>query len=338
MLRAGGAEPTGECVALSGGLDSSVLLAALARVRARPLRAIHVDHGLHPDAALWSAHSVALAARCGVACEVVRVNATAVRGESPEAAARVARYAALAERLSPGEALLTAHHGDDQLETVLLQWLRGGGLRAVAGMRPVAPFADGWRVRPLLGFTRIAVEDWARGQGLEWLEDPSNADPRFDRNFLRREVVAGAAIALAGRGTHRRASGRAGGGGPRPRGDPCRRRPGRPHGRRHVAPRASRTPAAIEAAAGAARLATRARYCPAAGRDPGVIAARHARGRAGAHSRDALARGRGASLPGTAACRAGIDACAALAGRVLVAGNRFQSRRARTARPAADDG
>jgi tRNA(Ile)-lysidine synthase len=189
LLRDGGAEPTGECVALSGGLDSSVLLAALARVRARPLRAIHVDHGLHPDAALWSAHSVALAARCGVACEVVRVNATAARGESPEAAARHARYAALAGRLLPGEALLTAHHGDDQLETVLLQWLRGGGLRAVAGMRPVAPFANGWRVRPLLGFTRAEVESWARGQGLEWLEDPSNADARFDRNFLRREVL-----------------------------------------------------------------------------------------------------------------------------------------------------
>jgi len=189
MLRDGGAEPTGECVSLSGGLDSSVLLVALARVRARPLRAIHVDHGLHPDAAMWSAHSVALAARCGVACEVVRVNATAARGESPEAAARVARYAALAGRLSAGEALLTAHHGDDQLETVLLQWLRGGGLRAVAGMRPVAPFADGWRVRPLLGFTRNDLEEWARGQGLEWLEDPSNADPRFDRNFLRLAVL-----------------------------------------------------------------------------------------------------------------------------------------------------
>ena len=189
VLRDAGAEPIGELVALSGGLDSSVLLAALSRARVRPLRAIHVDHGLHPDAALWSAHSVAMAAGCGVSCEVVRVNASAAPGESPEAAARVARYAALAGRLLPGEALLTAHHGDDQLETVLLQWLRGGGLRAVAGLRPVAPFAAGWRVRPLLGFTRNDLADWARGQGLDWLEDPSNADPRFDRNFLRLEVL-----------------------------------------------------------------------------------------------------------------------------------------------------
>jgi len=189
VLSDAGAQPTGELVALSGGLDSSVLLAALSKVRVRPLRAIHVDHGLQPDAALWSAHSVAMAAGCGVSCEVVRVNASAAPGESPEAAARVARYAALAGRLLPGEALLTAHHGDDQLETVLLQWLRGGGLRAVAGLRPVAPFAAGWRVRPLLGFTRNDLADWARGQGLEWLEDPSNADPRFDRNFLRLEVL-----------------------------------------------------------------------------------------------------------------------------------------------------
>jgi tRNA(Ile)-lysidine synthase len=189
VLRDAAATPTSECVALSGGLDSSVLLVALSRARVRPLRAIHVDHGLHPDAAQWSAHSVALAGRCGVPCEVLRVDATAAAGASPEAAARDARYAALAGRLAPGEALLTAHHGDDQLETVLLQWLRGGGLRAVAGMRPAMPFAGGWCVRPLLGFTRGELEEWARSQGLAWLDDPSNADRRFDRNFLRLEVL-----------------------------------------------------------------------------------------------------------------------------------------------------
>jgi len=192
VLREAGAVPSGYCVALSGGLDSTVLMAALTATavgRPGPLRAIHVDHGLHPDAAQWTAHSIASAERLGLACEVVRVDARPAPGESPEAAARAARYAAFAGRLQPAELLLTAHHADDQLETVLLQWLRGGGLRAVAGMRPVTTFAGGWLVRPLLEFTRTELRDWAGHQGLEWLEDPSNVDPRFDRNYLRLRVL-----------------------------------------------------------------------------------------------------------------------------------------------------
>jgi tRNA(Ile)-lysidine synthase len=189
-LDAARAVPTGYCIALSGGLDSTVLLAALASSPAlAPLRAIHVDHGLHPDAARWSEHGATLAARAGIGCEIVRVDARAGAGESPEAAARTARYAALAARLQPGEVLLTAHHADDQLETVLLQWLRGGGLRALSGMTPVAAFASGWHARPLLGFTRAELGDWAELQRLDWLEDPSNLDLRFDRNYLRLEVL-----------------------------------------------------------------------------------------------------------------------------------------------------
>jgi len=189
-LQDAGAAATGYCVALSGGLDSTVLLAALvAAGGGRSLRAIHVDHRLHPDSALWSAHCARLAQQFGAPCERVAVDARPARGESPEAAARTARYAALAACLRPGEVLLTAQHGDDQLETVLLQWLRGGGLRAVAGMRPVARFASGWLARPLLGYTRAELADWAIAQGLPWLEDPSNADPRLDRNYLRLEVL-----------------------------------------------------------------------------------------------------------------------------------------------------
>lgn len=190
-LGAAAVDPAGYCIALSGGLDSTVLLAALAESALPvPLRAIHVDHGLHPDAAHWSRHSVEVAERLGVACEVIAVQARPEPGESPEAAARAARYAALARRLRPAEVLLTAHHGDDQLETVLLQWLRGGGLRALAGMSSVGPFAGGaWHARPLLAFTRAELRDWAVSQRLEWLEDPSNLDPRFDRNYLRLEVL-----------------------------------------------------------------------------------------------------------------------------------------------------
>jgi tRNA(Ile)-lysidine synthase len=183
------------CVALSGGLDSTVLLVALARLQragslpAR-LRAMHVDHGLHADSASWGLACAGLAAEWSVPIESVCVTVPIRPGASPEAAAREARYAALAAGLLPGEVLLTAHHADDQLETILLQWLRGGGLRAVAGMAPLGPFGrDAWHARPLLEFTREDLAGWATAQGLRWLEDPSNQDPRFDRNYLRLAVL-----------------------------------------------------------------------------------------------------------------------------------------------------
>jgi tRNA(Ile)-lysidine synthase len=189
------AVPPSLCIALSGGLDSTVLLVALAQLqragslRAR-LRALHVDHGLHADSASWGTACAALAAAWSVPLESVRVTIPCRQGASPEAAAREARYAALAAHLQPGEVLMTAHHADDQLETILLQWLRGGGLRAVAGMAPLGPFAgDAWHARPLLDFTRDDLAGWATAQGLHWLEDPSNQDLRFDRNHLRLAVL-----------------------------------------------------------------------------------------------------------------------------------------------------
>lgn len=184
---------SGLCVALSGGLDSTVLLTALVVARGAggtpPLRAIHVDHSLHSDSALWAEHCATLAAALGVPLEQATVDARPAHGESPEAAARGARYRALAERLAESEVLLTAHHADDQLESVLLQWLRGGGVRAVAGMPAIGRFARGWHARPLLAWTRDELQDWAAGERLAWLADPSNIDPRFDRNYLRLEVL-----------------------------------------------------------------------------------------------------------------------------------------------------
>jgi len=126
------------CVAFSGGADSTALLAALAmgpRARLR-LRAVHVHHGLHADASLWSAHCRRLARRLEVPLTVVKVAVKRTRGASLEAQARDARYAALAAELHAGEILLTAHHADDQLETVLLQLLRGAGIAGLAAMPP----------------------------------------------------------------------------------------------------------------------------------------------------------------------------------------------------------
>jgi tRNA(Ile)-lysidine synthase len=179
------------CVAFSGGADSTALLAALAALPRRPraLRAVHVDHGLHPDSRRWGTRALELARALGVPCEVLAVRVQRTRGESPEARARTARYRSLAGALREGEVLLTAHHEDDQLETVLLQLLRGAGIAGVAAMPEIVRFARGWLVRPLLTRSRAELTAWVQARGLGCLEDPSNADERFDRNYLRLRVL-----------------------------------------------------------------------------------------------------------------------------------------------------
>jgi len=179
-------------VAFSGGLDSTVLLHALVEGRdglPGELRAVHVNHGLHGDAGRWADYCRAACHRLGVPCEVVAVAAGGSPGESPEAAARQARYRAFQDSLGAGEALLTAHHRDDQAETVLLHLLRGSGPRGLAAMPGRRALGAGWLGRPLLGWSRAELRAWAQARGLAWLEDPSNRDERFDRNFLRRQVL-----------------------------------------------------------------------------------------------------------------------------------------------------
>lgn len=177
-------------VAYSGGLDSTVLLAGAARlVDADRLRALHVDHALHPDSADWARHCERTAARLGVPFESVRVRVDAAAGTGIEAAARAARYAALGERLAPDETLLTAHHADDQLETVLLRLLRGAGVRGMRGILPAARLGAGRVARPLLELTRAELRAVAERWGLSWLEDPSNRSVDFDRNLIRTRLV-----------------------------------------------------------------------------------------------------------------------------------------------------
>jgi tRNA(Ile)-lysidine synthase len=179
------------CVAFSGGVDSTALLAALAAKRPAPLqlRALHVDHGLRAASQRWAAHCRALARDLHVPLKVLTTRVERPRGTSLEAAARDARYRLLAEALQPGEILLTAHHNDDQLETVLLQLLRGSGLPGIAAMPAVAPFASGLLARPLLSRSRAELETWVRSQGLTWVEDDTNADDGLDRNYLRLRVL-----------------------------------------------------------------------------------------------------------------------------------------------------
>lgn len=180
-------------IAYSGGRDSHVLLHWLAGQRAalapHRLRAIHVDHGLHPDSASWTDHCAAVCAALALPLDVRRVDARPARGESAEAAARTARYAALAADMQAGDLLLTAHHQDDQAETVLLALLRGAGLAGAAAMPGLRRFGPGWLLRPLLDWPASRLARYAHTHALHWVEDPSNGDARFDRNFLRGEVL-----------------------------------------------------------------------------------------------------------------------------------------------------
>lgn len=191
-LRSLGVQPgTPLCVAFSGGLDSTALLHALARLPARergPLRAAHVDHGLRPASGRWAQAARAQALALGVECEILGVR-VATAGRSIEAAAREARYAALAALLRPGECLLSAHHQDDQFETLLLMLMRGAGVAGLSSMPERMAFAAGTLLRPLLPVSRTALAAYARDAGVRWVEDDSNSDPRFDRNFLRQRIA-----------------------------------------------------------------------------------------------------------------------------------------------------
>jgi len=177
-------------VGFSGGLDSTVLLHAAASAVGdrRRLIAVHVDHGLQSVSASWARHCRVVCERSGIACLVERVRIPTT-GESVEQAARRARYRAFAARIDAGDLLLLAHHCDDQAETVLWRLLRGGGSRALAGMPARRTIGAGELKRPLLPFARSELVAWARARHLEWIDDASNTELRFERNFLRHAVL-----------------------------------------------------------------------------------------------------------------------------------------------------
>ena len=185
-----GLEPARWLVAYSGGVDSTALLHALVHAgTARPVVAIHVDHGLHPGSAAWSRHCQAEASSLGVDFIGRRVVVADSTDSGPEAAARQARYSAFLAIVQTGDCLLSAHHETDQAETLLLNLLRGSGPAGLAGIGVRQPFGRGHLLRPLIGIDGGALEAYARDHGLAWIDDPSNEDTRFDRNFLRREIL-----------------------------------------------------------------------------------------------------------------------------------------------------
>ena len=211
----------GFAVAYSGGCDSLVLLHALSAARQKfgfTLTALHFDHGLLPQSADWARQCEAVCREWGIAFMRERQAVVKQPGESLEALARQSRYRWFEQVVAPGQVLLTAHHANDQAETVLLNLLRGGGVEALAGIpqrRTLSaathfsatrlpdtrsseacssdtrlPEAQATLVaRPLLSFPRKALREYARRHGLSWIEDPSNQSPEFDRNYLRNSII-----------------------------------------------------------------------------------------------------------------------------------------------------
>ncbi|MDM8565036.1 tRNA lysidine(34) synthetase TilS [Candidatus Halobeggiatoa sp. HSG11] len=177
-------------IAYSGGMDSHVLLHAMTQLRESikfKLHAIHINHNLNSQANDWAKHCQNICAKLSVTCEIIQVKVQPKSRESLEACARKVRYEAIAKLLLKDDIVLVAQHADDQTETVLLQLLRGSGVAGLAAMPEKSRLGAGWLVRPLLNYSRSQLFEYA--QHLQWVEDDSNSDTRFDRNFLRHEII-----------------------------------------------------------------------------------------------------------------------------------------------------
>jgi tRNA(Ile)-lysidine synthase len=179
-------------VGYSGGADSTALLHALSSIRALldvPIEAVHVNHGLHKDADHWQTHCERFCSKYKIILHCLSVHVATNTGKGTEAEARKQRYRSISELLQPGESLLTAHHADDQAETILLNLMRGSGVDGLSAMPKFRNMGRGMLQRPLLEFRNQELITYLSCHGLDWIEDPSNQKPDHDRNFLRHEVI-----------------------------------------------------------------------------------------------------------------------------------------------------
>ncbi len=179
-------------IAYSGGIDSQVLLHLMAAVVAGEkyrLLMVHVDHGLHKDSRAWAKWCVGRAAALDIEAAVLKVNETPPPGHSVEAWARGHRYRLLQSIMQSDDVILTAHHRSDLIETFLLQLFRGTGPHGLASIAERQRFGPGLLLRPLLSSTRADIMAYAEAHRLEWLDDPSNLEDRFDRNYLRNRIM-----------------------------------------------------------------------------------------------------------------------------------------------------
>jgi len=178
-------------IALSGGLDSMALLhfsLSYLKPREKKMEVIHIHHGLSEHADAWAEHCLNICAQLGVVCHVERVQVLEA-GKGLEAAAREARYAVFERYLEKGGVLLQGHHLNDQAETILMKLLKGAGPEGLSGIPQQRPLAGGCIYRPWLTLARSLLEHEVKNNAITWVEDDSNTDTRFDRNYLRREVL-----------------------------------------------------------------------------------------------------------------------------------------------------
>ena len=179
-------------IAYSGGVDSTVLLHLLSRLRDTvkfQLVALHVNHGIHPHSDEWSVHCANYCESLGIDFRSTRLDLGKLRKRTSESDARTGRYAWFKQQLGENELLLTAHHQDDQAETFLLNLMRGAGARGLAAIQPCSRFASGWLLRPLLAHSRQQIIQYASNHNLTHIDDPSNLDVDYDRNYLRHVVL-----------------------------------------------------------------------------------------------------------------------------------------------------
>ena len=180
-------------VGYSGGVDSHVLLHSLKQhLDTRPdldLLAVHINHGMQSQSGDWVNHCKNQCRALEVALTCIDVDVSPYQAQGPEASARMARYGAFATVMREGDYLLLAQHADDQVETFLLQALRGSGPDGLASIPQQRTFAMGHLCRPLLGCYRSQIEHYAAQAALHWIEDPSNDDTMLDRNYLRNSVI-----------------------------------------------------------------------------------------------------------------------------------------------------
>lgn len=179
-------------VGFSGGADSTALLHALGGLREAlgiPVSAVHVNHGIHLQADLWQTHCIGFCRQLGIELVCLDITLDKRSGKGLEAEARHLRYEAISAMLSPADCLLTAHHADDQAETLLLNLMRGSGVEGLTAMPESRPLGEGFLQRPLLHFRNSALREYLRNNDIEWIEDPSNESMNHDRNFVRHEVI-----------------------------------------------------------------------------------------------------------------------------------------------------
>ena len=179
-------------VGFSGGADSTALLHALKQLENQletPLKAVHVNHGIHTDADLWQEHCENFCRQQEITLVCLRINLENRSGKGLEAEARHLRYQAMSGLLKQGDSLLTAHHADDQAETLLLNLMRGSGIDGLSGMPQYRPLAAGVLQRPLLDFENTELISYLQENNLTWLEDPSNQLLNHDRNFIRHQIM-----------------------------------------------------------------------------------------------------------------------------------------------------